>query len=141
MPPGFKDCFAQDLATDFGTCQGWTVAVPASAENQFLSSDIPMLIMMREFGPVTPYPRGQALSGDLANAPHVHISNGSHGVFGDSRCAREITANRIDEPNDSLDLGCVETYQLLLLDFVTAQGGWPHQKTANTKYVVWLLSV
>lgn len=84
-----------------------------------MSSDIPTLILTGGFDPVTPYSWGQALSGDLVNAIHVHISNVSHGVLGDSRCAREIAADFLDDPSINLDLGCVETDQIPPLEFIT----------------------
>lgn len=119
MSRHLKDYVEQDLATDFGICKAWRVVEPDVKESQPLSSDVPSLVLTGEFDPITPYAWGRALVEGLAQATHVHIPNVSHGVYSDSRCARDIVADFLDDPAVTPDLSCVETLEQSSFIFMT----------------------
>lgn len=119
LPPRLQAYLEQDLTTDFRTCHGWLVEEPPLIENQAVHSDIPTLVLTGEFDPVTPYAWGELVSQGLSSAIHVQVPGMSHGVFSDSRCVRQVTADFLDQPTTEPDLSCVSALELYPLDFIT----------------------
>lgn len=89
-------------------CDTWGLdpAPPLAAEP--VASDIPTLVLVGRYDPITPLEWGHTALVNLTNTTIVEFPAAGHSVNTDNPCAIRITASFLDSPNKKPDLSCVD---------------------------------
>ena len=74
-----------------------------------MDSDIPTLIFVNRFDPVTPPKNGVLFQENLANATLLILDEGGHGG-GNEVCKDLVMINFMNNPNAKLDVSCLNLY-------------------------------
>ncbi len=88
-------------------CAAWNLEPQPPAAEDYLTSDIPALILAGAFDPVTPPQWGRTTAEHLTTATYVEFSGYGHNVGTDNPCAAALEAAFVDDPSAPLDTGCV----------------------------------
>lgn len=103
--------FTQD---DLATCQQWpAVPIPAS-DHAPVTSDVPTLLLVGEFDPVTPPRFGQLVASSLTHATFLEFPGLGHTVLGYQPCPAMIATAFLATPTDAVDASCIQTMRPLL---------------------------
>ncbi len=84
-----------------------------------VSSDIPVLLLNGRFDPVTPPRNAEAVARTLSHSRLVTFPTAGHGVLSSSKCANQVIAQFLEDPEADLDLSCLDA--LPELDFVVPE--------------------
>ncbi|MEN8788345.1 MAG: alpha/beta fold hydrolase [Flavobacteriaceae bacterium] len=79
------------------------------AERDFESSDIPTLIFVNQYDPVTPPENGHLFMKDLSNGTLLILDEGGHGA-GNRDCKDRVMNAYMDNPATDLDTSCLNIY-------------------------------
>ena len=99
---GFFDAFYQAGMT-------WHTASMPMEERRFQNSNLPTLIFVNQFDPVTPPKNGYLFKETLSNATLLILDEGGHGG-GNRECKDSVMIDFMNEPNGSLDTSCLNIY-------------------------------
>jgi pimeloyl-ACP methyl ester carboxylesterase len=89
-------------------CKMWGAAEADPVENELVQVDVPALILTGEFDPVTPQDFATSTAESLPKAQSFVIPGHAHDVLSSSTCAREITRQFLDAPEETPDTSCLE---------------------------------
>lgn len=78
-------------------------------ERKFMDSDIPTLIFVNRFDPVTPPKNGVLFQENLSNGTLLILDEGGHGG-GNEECKNQVMINFMNNPNAKLDVSCLNLY-------------------------------
>lgn len=99
------DTFDPSVAIE--ACAAWRVTARGPVEDEPVRSDIPSLVMVGEFDPITPPEWGALTVSSLPNGHYFRIAGAGHGVVAENDCARAIAASFLEEPTAEPDAGCI----------------------------------
>ena len=88
-------------------CDAWHDARADSIEAEPVESQIPALLLVGEFDPVTPPAYSRLAAETLPNSRLVEVRGIGH-QFAPFECTRNVTASFLDDPSQPLDTSCVE---------------------------------
>jgi pimeloyl-ACP methyl ester carboxylesterase len=78
-------------------------------ERKFMDSEVPTLIFVNRFDPVTPPKNGVLFLENLANGTLLILDEGGHGG-GNQECKDLVMINFMNNPNAKLDVSCLNLY-------------------------------
>ena len=91
----------------FDVCRAWPVGAADPVEQRPVSSPIPTLFLSAEIDPGCPPPLAEAAARRFANGRFVMIPNTTHGVVGQSTCARRMVRDFLRDPSKAPDTSCL----------------------------------
>ena len=91
----------------FDVCRAWPVGAADPVEQRPVSSRIPTLFLSAEIDPGCPPPLAEAAARRFANGRFVMIPNTTHGVTGQSACARRMVRDFLRDPSRAPDTSCL----------------------------------
>jgi len=100
---GFFDAFYQ-------AGKDWHSASMPLSERKFSNSEVPTLIFVNRFDPVTPPENGHLFKEQLINGTLLILDEGGHGG-GNPECKNEVILAFINAPNATLDTSCLNLYK------------------------------
>ena len=100
---GFFDAFYQ-------AGMNWHPANLALEERVFQKSDIPSLVFVNQYDPVTPPENGHLFLKDLSNGQLLVLDEGGHGG-GNQECKDQVIIAFLDQPDAPLDTACLNIYK------------------------------
>ena len=99
---GFFDAFYQ-------AGMQWHEGYLPLTERDFQSSDIPTLIFVNQYDPVTPPENGHLFMNNLGNGRLLILDEGGHGA-GNRECKDRVMNAFMDDPSSELDISCLNIY-------------------------------
>lgn len=96
------------LATEIGNCTNYPMGETDPAYYEPVTSAVPVLILQGEFDTRTPPVNARVLAEQLANATLVVVPQKGHETWGSGNCAARIGSAFIRNPEQTLDLSCLE---------------------------------
>jgi pimeloyl-ACP methyl ester carboxylesterase len=100
---GFFDAFYQ-------AGMHWHTASLPMEERKFHDSDIPTLIFVNQFDPVTPPKNGYLFKENLSNATLLVLDEGGHGG-GNQECKDKVIIDFMDDPYKKLNFSCLNLFK------------------------------
>lgn len=91
----------------FDVCRAWPVGAADPVEQRPVSSAIPTLFLSAEIDPGCPPPLAEAAARRFANGRFVMVPNTTHGVVGQSACARRMVRDFLRDPSKAPDTRCL----------------------------------
>ena len=79
-------------------------------KRKFQDSDIPTLIFVNQFDPVTPPKNGHIFKKTLSNGILLILDEGGHGG-GNRKCKDQVIIDFMNNPNEVLDTSCLNLYK------------------------------
>jgi pimeloyl-ACP methyl ester carboxylesterase len=96
-----------DLLTK--SCNAWRSAELAASDVAPIKSDIPTLILVGGFDPITPVSFAQETNKRLSKSQLVVLPYQSHGVIIGSKCAQNLFAQFLLAPTTPVDISCADS--------------------------------
>jgi pimeloyl-ACP methyl ester carboxylesterase len=78
-------------------------------DRKFQDSDVPTLIFVNRFDPVTPPKNGVLFQENLTNGTLLILDEGGHGG-GNQECKDQVMINFMNQPNAELDVSCLNLF-------------------------------
>ena len=100
---GFFDAFYQ-------AGMAWHSANLPMEERKFLKSDVPSLVFVNQFDPVTPPKNGHIFLQDLSRGQLLVLDEGGHGS-GNQECKDQVVIAFLNQPDAELDTSCLNIYR------------------------------
>ena len=100
---GFFDAFYQ-------AGMNWHQANLAMEERTFQKSDIPSLVFVNQYDPVTPPKNGHLFMEDLSQGQLLILDEGGHGG-GNQECKDQVIIAFLNQPDAALDTSCLNIYK------------------------------
>lgn len=101
---GFFDAFYQ-------AGKNWHSGSLPMEDRRFQDSDIPTLILVNRFDPVTPPKNGVLFMENLNNGTLLVLDEGGHGGGGNSECMSQVMIDFMNDPYAKLDITCLNIYK------------------------------
>jgi pimeloyl-ACP methyl ester carboxylesterase len=100
---GFFDAFYQ-------AGMHWHEGYLPIEDRKFQSSDIPTLIFVNQYDPVTPPENGHLFMKDLSNGTLLILDEGGHGA-GNRECKDRVMNAFMEDPAAGLDTSCLNIFE------------------------------
>jgi pimeloyl-ACP methyl ester carboxylesterase len=100
---GFFDAFYQAGVN-------WHTSSLPMEDRKFQDSDIPTLLFVNRFDPVTPPKNGHLFKETLSNGTLLILDEGGHGG-GNRKCKDKVISDFMNDPNGKLDISCLNLYK------------------------------
>ena len=100
---GFFDAFYQ-------AGMDWHEDHLPAAERKFEKSDIPTLIFVNRYDPVTPPVNGHLFMEDLSQGTLLILDEGGHGA-GNRDCKNQVMIAFMNDPDSAIDTSCLNIYE------------------------------
>lgn len=101
---GFFDAFYQ-------AGRNWHSSSLPMTDRKFQDSDIPTLILVNRYDPVTPPENGALFMENLSQGTLLILDEGGHGSSGDDSCINQVMIDFMNDPQGSLDDSCLNLYK------------------------------
>lgn len=115
LPETLRDSLMESVYTQYDSCAIWGVEPAAAFENDAVQSDLPVLVLVGEFDPITPPLFAEAAAESLTNAQVVIVPGAGHSVIDAGDCPASLAAAFFDNPAAPVDTSCVSA---LTVDWV-----------------------
>jgi pimeloyl-ACP methyl ester carboxylesterase len=89
------------------SCSRWSAAAPDGSEDEPVSSDIPVLLLVGQFDPNATVAGARLVASTLPNARVYEIPAATANPLGHSECAREIRNSFVQDPESEPDTSCL----------------------------------
>lgn len=106
MPEVFADGMLAWAQSEFLACKSWGITPTSSLETEVVVSDLPTLVLVGEYDPITPPIWGVEAMRGLSNALMVEAPGGGHSVVDYDSCMASLGVAFFDNPTQPLDLSC-----------------------------------
>ncbi len=117
VQPAIADFVNLDAELTYRICDAWGARVADPVENQPVVSDVPALILVGEYDPVTPPSYAHQAAENLANAQVIEFPGLGHFVFAEGRCPQDIVDGFLDDPEAQIDNPCPEVFQFNIITY------------------------
>lgn len=108
LPEPLTEIFLAQIESSFTLCDAWGGLQPGAIENEPVVSDIPTLITVGEYDPITP-PRWARLTAETLSNSYLYEFPGiGHATFAASNCAIGMMAAFVHDPTTAPDSSCIE---------------------------------
>lgn len=97
----------QYVDDNLNACEIWDVGRARAVENEPVHSDLPTLVLVGTFDPITPVEHAREVAATFTSSTFVEFGDRGHGTLGD-RCADGIALAFLDAPDAELELDCVQ---------------------------------
>lgn len=115
LPPQLVDYWLNYAEEDsfFAFCDNWTGGETAdSLEDEGVVSDIPSLVVVGTYDPITPPEWAQRAAEGLSNSYYYEFEGVGHSVyFGAGRCGSGIIAGFVSDPTTEPNASCVDLFR------------------------------
>ena len=101
---GFFDAFYQ-------AGRNWHTSSLPMEDRRFQDSDIPTLIFVNRYDPVTPPENGTLFMENLSQGRLLILDEGGHGSSGDDQCIDQVMIDFMNDPQGSLEDACLNLYK------------------------------
>ena len=101
---GFFDAFYQ-------AGMHWHTSNLPIEDRKFQDSDIPTLIFVNRYDPVTPPENGALFMENLSNGTLLILDEGGHGSSGDDSCINQVMIDFMNDPSGPLNDSCLNLYK------------------------------
>lgn len=109
LPPRLVDLLLAQIEGSFELCAAWNSPPVPAVENEPVSSNLPTLVLVGEYDPITP-PRWAHLAAETLSSSYVYVFPGvGHSAIFGSPCAVQMAAVFINDPSQDPDTGCIAT--------------------------------
>lgn len=108
LPDPLRDIFLTQVVANFDLCAAWVEPPLNSADNEAVTSDIPTLITVGEYDPITPPQWAQAAAETLSNSILYEFPGVGHSAFTGSPCATSLMIQFVHDPQQEPDASCVD---------------------------------
>jgi pimeloyl-ACP methyl ester carboxylesterase len=88
-------------------CNHWPAGSPSPIENEAVVSDIPALLLVGEFDPLTPPDLAKSTRHNLRNSFGFEFMNAGHGLAISHFCARNAISAFLDRPGERPNAICL----------------------------------
>jgi len=95
------------LQQEYEACEIWNVGQAGQIETEAVSSDIPTLVLVGEYDPVTPPHWAKLAAETLSNHQYFEIPAGGHALMDAGECPLGLIVSFIADPTTQLDGSCV----------------------------------
>lgn len=109
--PELSEYAREDAQAVLDTCKVWQVPELDLDLDAPVTSQIPTLIMNGRFDPITPPAYGEQAAQTLPNSTVVTFGFTGHSAATSGRCAEDLMASFIDNPQRTLNTSCVAEKQ------------------------------
>ncbi|MEM7532568.1 MAG: alpha/beta fold hydrolase [Chloroflexota bacterium] len=113
-PIELVDPLLRDMGDLFNICEIWGAGEAQPIEDEAVVSDLPTLILVGEYDPVTPPSWGKVAAKTLRQHTYVEVPRGGHSLIDAGDCPLDIIQTFITNPTESPDISCVES---MILEF------------------------
>ena len=100
---GFFDAFYQ-------AGMNWHTSSLPMEDRKFQDSDVPTLLFVNRFDPVTPPKNGLLFKKNLSNGTLLILDEGGHGG-GNDDCKNQVINDFMKDPNSELDTSCLNVFE------------------------------
>ncbi|MFC2087794.1 alpha/beta fold hydrolase [Bacteroidota bacterium] len=100
---GFFDAFYQ-------AGMNWHTSSLPMEDRKFQDSDVPTLIFVNQFDPVTPPKNGYLFKENLSNGTLLILDEGGHGGV-NQECKGKVIIDFMNDPNGKLNISCLNLYK------------------------------
>ena len=108
MPQSLVDYYMPDIQGSLDLCQAWDDAAPDPKENEPVSSDLPALVTVGQYDPIT-VPRWAHMAAEtLSHSYFYQLPGLGHVTLAGSQCAVSIMVDFLTDPTQAPDSGCIE---------------------------------
>jgi pimeloyl-ACP methyl ester carboxylesterase len=116
LPTNIQDAYLTGSQDYLDFCQQWTNNKMADpSENEPVVSDIPTLLTVGSYDPITPPAWAELAAQTLSNHYYYEFpSTGHSAFFGNEACAGDVIFAFINNPNQEPDTSCIAEMQPLL---------------------------
>lgn len=90
--------------------RNWHKANLSKEKRTFSPSDIPTIIMVNQYDPVTPPEYGHIFMQTLSKGQLFILDEGGHGG-GNTACRNQVMIDFMDDPHAELDISCLNLYE------------------------------
>jgi len=108
IPDAYEDGLFASVEDQFLVCAAWDVEPLGAIESQSVVSDIPTLVLVGQFDPITPPVWGEVTVSTLSNGTLVVMPGAGHSVIDSGDCGAELGVAFLDNPTATLDTSCVQ---------------------------------
>lgn len=108
VQPAIAAYVNMDAGLTYRICEAWGAKVADPIENQPVVSDIPALILVGAYDPVTPPSYAHQVAENLENAQLIEFAGLGHFVFAENRCPQDIVEAFLDDPESMVENRCPE---------------------------------
>ncbi len=106
-PSQIADMLLTQVAGSFDLCAVWGSPPAPPVENAPVMSDIPTLVMVGQYDPVTPPEWAQLAAETLTSSYYYEFPGIGHSALFSTLCAVDITAAFVTNPDEEPDAGCI----------------------------------
>jgi pimeloyl-ACP methyl ester carboxylesterase len=89
-------------------CAIWDIEAAGPIENQPVQSDVPALVIVGAFDPITPVSNAEMIASAMPKATVVVHLSGGHGAGPSSPCTLGLVDSFFADPSATLDTSCVD---------------------------------
>lgn len=106
--PFYLRGYRWNLSPAVASCEGWDVPAAPSAFKEPVRSDIPTLLLVGRFDPITP-PHYTALAAQtLSRGQVVELPGAGHDTQFHTPCVQRMFAAFLEDPSEPVDTSCVD---------------------------------
>jgi pimeloyl-ACP methyl ester carboxylesterase len=105
-----------DLSNEVAECEAWDVPAAPAAFKEPVRSDVPTLLLVGRFDPITPPRYTRLAAKTLSRSQVVELPGAGHDTQGYTPCVQEMVIAFADDPSEPVDTSCVD-YELGPPDF------------------------
>ena len=107
IPDAFQEGLYLSVEDQFAVCAAWDVEALGAIETQPVVSDVPTLVLVGQFDPITPPIWGEASVSTLSRGTLVVMPGAGHSVIDSGDCGAALGVAFLDNPTQTLDSSCV----------------------------------
>lgn len=108
IPEELQSAMVGAVESEFDTCDIWQAGRAPDIENEPVASDLPTMIMVGQYDPVTP-PRWAYLTAEtLEQAAVFEFPGFGHALVNGGECPLDMIQAFLDDPTDFPDASCID---------------------------------
>lgn len=112
IPDAYEYGLFWSAEEQFAVCEVWDVDPLGQIETQPVVSDIPALVLVGEFDPITPPVWAEATVSTLSRGILVEMPGAGHSIIDANECGAALGVDFLNNPTGSLDTSCVDDVEV-----------------------------
>jgi pimeloyl-ACP methyl ester carboxylesterase len=105
--PAVRDVYVPLLEGLLTLCAEWSETAAPGIEAEPIVSDIPTLVTVGEYDPITPPAWAELTAASLSNSYYYEFPGVGHSAFFGGACPQQIIVDFIENPNEEPDAVCI----------------------------------
>lgn len=107
-----REALLDSVYFQFELCNYWNVPGAPEIETAVVQSDIPTLVLVGQFDPITPLVFADAAMDGLTHGTKVVVPGGGHSVIRAGDCPASLGISFLNAPETPLDTSCLASMQV-----------------------------